>query len=891
MVVLLLFFSPFVKPVGAVIGPNPGTSFDTASQLGLTGSRSGSGQGIRLDIDETYYFWFLLEEKTDVEFKLNGGTWEPYGASPLNLYNSNREYITSGDFCGILSFDCIKLKYSNLEPGAYFLRVGGGNGIGGNMTLTWDYRGTNSSNALYWNLDSPLYGYLPGNQNEHWYWINPSDGQRVQFRLSASTNVDIHVYGKDTMEEIGSVDRHGFHYMVSFTTQGNGAYVKVGQGDASDFEYSLSALNRCYDFDTGADEGVVHWQYDPPEGWCGSEQNHAWYARDTELTVETTSLPGFYFDHWEGTFGDIPAEQHPYTFTFTNDTELYAIHKPCVNLSFTHNEGEFAGTQNPYAITPPDCNDGVGYVSGTTVEVEAPAVTGLTIAGWSGTDDDASTENTNTVTITEGDQEVGVIYAPACYPLTLSQNGPGGTIPVADLPQSPGCSPGHYHWGEVIVLTASPDYLWAVTGWDGASADEGDNSFAWFEMPPNPHAVAVTYEQLCFQMAFTRTGQGDSPTPDSTHSSACPINSYSYLEGTLLNLESHPAEGWHIARWEGTDNDTTQARGNVVTVPDHEHTVTAHYGEDALACYRLTFAQSGNGVALVAVPTNSAGCPAGTYVEGESIALRANPDPDWRVGGWVGTVEDSSTLTTNNLIMPAMPHSVRIIYELVDTPTPTTQSATPPTPASTSSTCVPATIALWAAERAPGGSGHRWQYVYRVSGATHVRFYDNVLPVDNDGRAVGTFAIWDDSYVPVGTLSAYNGSEECRVEETLPGFDPRNLPPAGTYSGRGFEDVDVSQRNIVISMRDYASIDGDRVRLEVNSAVVANDVTLTGSWHDVRVNLQPGANTVALIALNEGSESPNTVEIHISHVISGLPDQVSRGMATNQSDSFVIRAP
>jgi alpha-tubulin suppressor-like RCC1 family protein len=85
---------------------------------------------------------------------------------------------------------------------------------------------------------------------------------------------------------------------------------------------------------------------------------------------------------------------------------------------------------------------------------------------------------------------------------------------------------------------------------------------------------------------------------------------------------------------------------------------------EEVPCYLLTLGYSGGGSAPVAAPTHSAICPAGQYLAGESIALRAQSDPGWRVDGWQGTDDDERTEPANALEMPAADHTVTVSYAL-----------------------------------------------------------------------------------------------------------------------------------------------------------------------------------------------------------------------------------
>lgn len=113
-----------------------------------------------------------------------------------------------------------------------------------------------------------------------------------------------------------------------------------------------------------------------------------------------------------------------------------------------------------------------------------------------------------------------------------------------------------------------------------------------------------------------------------------------------------------------------------------------------------------------------------------------------------------------------------------------------PTEEPTPEGCTPPTIELWAAERAPDGTDHIWQLVYRVSGATDVRIFDNVMP----NPVFGVFPLYGDENTNwVLTASAFHN---CFVTESID-VDVGMLPPAGTFSigpgmGSGLGDFTLS---------------------------------------------------------------------------------------------------
>jgi len=82
------------------------------------------------------------------------------------------------------------------------------------------------------------------------------------------------------------------------------------------------------------------------------------------------------------------------------------------------------------------------------------------VASWTGTDNDASSAFTNTVTL-NGNKTVSVVFAPvtANYTLSLSVVGDGGT--VVATPSAP------YTCGEVVDLVATPAAGFRVKAWTG----------------------------------------------------------------------------------------------------------------------------------------------------------------------------------------------------------------------------------------------------------------------------------------------------------------------------------------------------------------------------------------------------------------------------------------
>ena len=85
----------------------------------------------------------------------------------------------------------------------------------------------------------------------------------------------------------------------------------------------------------------------------------------------------------------------------------------------------------------------------------------------------------------------------------------------------------------------------------------------------------------------------------------------------------------------------------------------------------------------------------------------------------------------------------------------------------------------------------------------------------------------------------------------------------GFKSDRFLGDFRSNGKLVRIVCRDFGEIDGDRVRVYNNDHVVEYEIFLTGSFQEVKINLQPGFNKIEFQALNMGTSGPNTAEFQM----------------------------
>ena len=74
-------------------------------------------------------------------------------------------------------------------------------------------------------------------------------------------------------------------------------------------------------------------------------------------------------------------------------------------------------------------------------------------------------------------------------------------------------------------------------------------------------------------------------------------------------------------------------------------------------------------------------------------------------------------------------------------------------------------------------------------------------------------------------------------------------------------DLETNSEYIIIKCRDHEYVDGDRIRLMINGAVIHPNISLSSIFYVVDVDLDDGYNNIDFIALNEGDSSPNTAQL------------------------------
>ncbi|MFP5286497.1 MAG: InlB B-repeat-containing protein, partial [Thermoanaerobaculia bacterium] len=266
-------------------------------------------------------------------------------------------------------------------------------------------------------------------------------------------------------------------------------------------------------------------------------------AREVTVSIDFSRAPDGESMH-RLLVGSTDADENPYP------TGVYLVvnKQPCYLLTRSHTGS--GSHPVPVPSSSPGCPAGQ-FHAGTVVQLTAAPATGSSLQSWSGTDNDASTALTNTVTMGAAGRAVAVTYLAHCYALTRTHTG-SGTDPEASPASSTGCPAGQYHYAEKIQLTASPTAGWRIGSWTGTDNNSRRGTVNTLTMPAAAASVSVTYLEGLISVLL--------------------VNDDSYYNTRLaytaaLELLGEPYDVWEVATSGNPDAETLGSYPAVVWVP------------------------------------------------------------------------------------------------------------------------------------------------------------------------------------------------------------------------------------------------------------------------------------------------------------------------------------
>ena len=191
------------------------------------------------------------------------------------------------------------------------------------------------------------------------------------------------------------------------------------------------------------------------------------------------------------------------------------------------------------------------------------------------------------------------------YSLTLLALG-NGTISA-----SPNLA--HYHYGDVVTLTASPDLGWSFTAWSENAPGGTISMFA-------SNTVSATFTQDEYSLNVISAQGTVTKSP----------NQASYHQGDIVRLSVSANPGWAFAGW------TPTLEGDQVTINGNT-TVTANYVRIE---YALTIT-SEHGI-VTRTPAQD------IYYYGDVVRLSMVANPGWTFTGWTPALTNNQLTITGN---------------------------------------------------------------------------------------------------------------------------------------------------------------------------------------------------------------------------------------------------
>jgi len=184
-------------------------------------------------------------------------------------------------------------------------------------------------------------------------------------------------------------------------------------------------------------------------------------------------------------------------------------------------------------------------------------------------------------------------------------------------------------------------------------------------------------------------------------------------------------------------------------------------------------------------------------------------------------------------------------------------------------------IRYFFASYAPPETKIRYYLNWVTENANRVEIYGNVM----DNPQAGSWPIYNESDHWVLWAANDIAWVESQIDVTKD-FD----------TGTRLSDITVNSRTISICARDPQFVDGDKITARLNQSEVVSQYELSGVHACASFTLNPGPNTLELIAASEGFTPPMVAELTFSNVTAGLSTQTV-SLKVNEISPMTITAP
>ena len=329
------------------------------------------------------------------------------------------------------------------------------------------------------------------------------------------------------------------------------------------------------------------------------------YNHGTVVNLTATPNSGYNFTSWTG---DASGTSSATTVTMNS------------NKTVTANFGI-----NTYTLTVTAVNGTVlkvplqtTYNYGTVVDLTATPNSGYTFGSWTG--DATGAANTTSVTM-NSNKNVTANFNAIASTYTLNVIAVNGT--VSKLPSKTA-----YNSGEIVALTATPDFGYTFTRWEGDATGSINPTSVTMNANKNVTAIFTAIVPGTFTLNVTAVNGSVLKVPNKT----------AYNSGEIVVLTAEADFGYTFTRWEG---DATGSISPVSVTMNANKNVTAIFTANVPNTFTLTVIANNGSVDknpdLVFYPS------------GSNVELNATPNPGYEFTGWSGDANGSVNPLTVNM--------------------------------------------------------------------------------------------------------------------------------------------------------------------------------------------------------------------------------------------------
>ena len=336
------------------------------------------------------------------------------------------------------------------------------------------------------------------------------------------------------------------------------------------------------------------------------------YGEGTMVNLVAEAEQGYRFVNWTGDVDEIAdVDAAATTITMNDDYAIRANFVARYDLTIDSTAGGSVTGPGEGTFT---------YDDGTTVDLIAEAEQGCRFVSWTGDVDDIADVQAATTNITiKGSSTITANFV-AQYNLAIDSTA-GGSV------TGPGEGTFTYDDGTTVDLIAEAEQGYRLTSWTGDVDDIADVQAATTTITiRSDSTITANFEELPqYDLAIDSTAGGSVTGPGE--------GTFTYYEGTTVDLIAEPDEGYRLVSWTGDVDDIAdvQAATTTITVMG-DSTITANFEE--IPRYDLAINSTAGG------SVSGPGEGTFTYYEGTTVDLIAEPDEGYRLVNWTGDVDD-----------------------------------------------------------------------------------------------------------------------------------------------------------------------------------------------------------------------------------------------------------